>query len=166
MANNGGGAKFLGRNMPPRVQIEYEVEHFGAQEKVRLPFRMLTFTGLSGDSKKPLPSVEERDIEPIKIDTFDAYMTKVAPRVTLQVPSVLTEGEGQMLNVDMSFESIDDFSPTGIADKVDGLKQLYEARRTLADFLKQLEGNPNAEKLLADMLKDPELMKLLSPAAA
>jgi predicted component of type VI protein secretion system len=49
---------------------------------------------------------------------------------------------------------------------VDGLKQMYEARRTLADFLKQLEGNPNAEKLLADMLKDPELMKLLSPSAA
>ena len=32
--------KFIARNRAPRVQIEYDVEVYGAQKKINLPFVM------------------------------------------------------------------------------------------------------------------------------
>lgn len=36
----GSGQKFIARNRAPRVQIEYDVETYGAERKVQLPFVM------------------------------------------------------------------------------------------------------------------------------
>lgn len=46
------------------------------------------------------------------------------PRVAFAVNNTLT-GEGQLM-VDMTFESIEDFSPAAVAGKVDALKQLLD----------------------------------------
>ena len=40
--------KFIARNRAPRVQIEYDVELYGAQKKVELPFVMGVMADLSG----------------------------------------------------------------------------------------------------------------------
>ena len=47
------------------------------------------------------------------------------PRVAFQVPNTLT-GDGNMM-VDITFESMDDFSPAAVARKVDALSKLLEA---------------------------------------
>ena len=52
--------KFIGRNRAPRVQIEYDVELYGAQKKVQIPFVMGVMADLSGDAKEPLPGVDDR----------------------------------------------------------------------------------------------------------
>jgi len=49
--------KFIARNRAPRVQIEYDVELYGAQKKVQVPFVMGVMSDLSGDSKEPLPEL-------------------------------------------------------------------------------------------------------------
>ena len=105
--------KFISRNRAPRVQIEYDVELYGAEKKVQLPFVMGVMADLSGASKEPLPSVSERDMLEIDAENFDDRLKAMKPRVAFQVPNTLS-GEGN-LNVELTFESMDDFSPTAIA---------------------------------------------------
>jgi type VI secretion system protein ImpB len=154
--------KFIGRNRAPRVQIEYDVELYGAEKKVQLPFVMGVLSDLSGNPEVPLPPVAEREFLEIDVDNFDARMKAMKPRVALKVPNLLT-GEGN-LAVDITFETIEDFSPGAIAAKVDGLKQLLEARQQLANLLTYMDGKTGAETLIAKVIKDEALLKSLAAA--
>jgi type VI secretion system protein ImpB len=154
--------KFIGRNRAPRVQIEYDVELYGAEKKVQLPFVMGVLSDLSGNPAEPLPPVGEREFLEIDVDNFDARMKAMKPRVTLKSPNLLT-GEGN-LAVDLTFENMDDFSPGAIARKVDGLKELLEARQQLANLLTYMDGKTGAETLIAKVIKDEGLLKSLAAA--
>src|ERR671918_4384 len=119
------GQKFIGRNRAPRVQIEYDVEIYGAEKKVQLPFVMGVMADLSGKSEVEPGPVSDRRFLEIDVDNFDQRMRAIRPRVAFSVPNTLT-GEGNM-NVDISFESMDDFSPEAVARKVEPLPQLLES---------------------------------------
>jgi type VI secretion system protein ImpB len=152
--------KFIARNRAPRVQIEYDVETYGAQKKVELPFVMGVLSDLSGKPVEPLPPVAERKFLSIDVDNFDARMKAVKPRVAFQVPNTLT-GEGN-LAVDITFETLDDFSPAAVARKVEGLRQLLEARQQLANLITYMDGKTGAEELIAKVIKDDALLKSLA----
>ena len=155
--------KFIARNRAPRVQIEYDVELYGAQKKVQLPFVMGVMADLAGKPSEPLAPVADRKFLEIDVDNFDSRMKSMKPRVAFQVPNTLT-GEGN-LSVDLTFENMDDFSPAAIAQKVDGLKQLLEARNQLSNLVTYMDGKTNAEELVAKVLKDPALLQTLSSSA-
>lgn len=157
------GQKFVGRNRAPRVQIEYDVEVYGAQKKVQLPFVMGVLSDLSGKPVEPLPPVADREFQEIDVDNFDSRMKSIKPRVAFQVPNQLT-GEGN-LPVDLTFDSMDDFSPAHVARKVEPLRKLLEARQQLANLLTYMDGKTGAEELLARLLADPALLKSLSESA-
>src|ERR1700675_2117405 len=125
--------KFIARNRAPRVQIEYDVETYGAEKKVQLPFVVGVMSDLSGKPAEPLPAVADRKMLEIDVDNFDDRLKSIKPRVAFTVPNTLT-GQGN-LAVDITFESMDDFTPGAIAKKVDGLKQLLEARTQLSNLL-------------------------------
>ena len=154
--------KFIARNRAPRVQIEYDVELYGAEKKVELPFVMGVMADLSGKPADPLPSVDERKFLEIDVDNFDERMKAIKPRVAFQVPNTLT-GEGN-LNVELTFESMDDFSPAAVARKVDALNQLLTARNQLANLLTYMDGKSGAEDLVSKLLNDPALLKTLASA--
>jgi len=156
--------KFIARNRAPRVQIEYDVELYGAEKKVQLPFVMGVMSDLSGKPAEPLASVAERKFLDIDVDNFDARMKSMKPRVAFQVPNRLT-GEGNIA-VDITFESMDDFSPAAVAAKVEGLKQLLESRQQLANLVTYMDGKTGAEELIAKVVKDEALLKSLSAAKA
>jgi len=156
--------KFIARNRAPRVQIEYDVELFGAQKKVQLPFVMGVLADLSGKPADALPPVADRKFLEIDVDNFNDRMKAMKPRVAFQVPNTLT-GEGN-ISVDMTFESMDDFSPAAIAKKVDSLNKLLEARSQLSNLITYMDGKTGAEELLAKVLKDPALLQSLSAAPA
>jgi type VI secretion system protein ImpB len=152
--------KFIARNRAPRVQIEYDVELYGAEKKVQLPFVMGVVSDLSGKPSEPLPPVADRKFLDIDVDNFDARMKAMKPRVAFQVPNTLT-GEGN-LAVDITFDSMDDFSPAAVARKVDGLRQMLEAREQLANLVTYMDGKTGAEQLLAKVIKDEALLKSLA----
>jgi type VI secretion system protein ImpB len=154
--------KFIARNRAPRVQIEYDVEVYGAQKKVQIPFVMGVLADLTGDAKEPLPGVEERKFVNIDVDNFDERMKSMKPRVAISVPNTLT-GEGNM-QVDITFESMDDFSPAAVARKVGALNELLEARQQLSNLVTYMDGKTGAETLIAKVLKDPTLLKTLADA--
>jgi len=155
--------KFIGRNRAPRVQIEYDVELYGAQKKVQIPFVMGVMSDLSGDSKEPLPGVDERKFMAVDMDNFDERMKSMKPRVAITVPNTLT-GKGNM-QVDLTFESMEDFSPAAVARKVDSLNKLLEARSQLSNLLTYMDGKAGAEELISKVLNDPALLKSLAATA-
>jgi len=154
--------KFVARNRAPRVQIEYDVELYGAEKKIELPFVMGVMADLSGKPAEALPAVGDRKFLEIDADNFDDRLKACKPRVAFQVPNTLT-GEGN-LSVDITFESMDDFSPAAVARKVEGLNKLLQARTELANLLTYMDGKDGAEALIGKMLNDPDLMKSLSSA--
>lgn len=154
--------KFIARNRPPRVQIEYDLELGGAKKQVELPFVMGVMSDLAGKSNKVTP-VGQRQFTRVDVDNFDEYLEKTAPRVAFQVPNTLT-GEGN-LAVDVTFEKLEDFSPAAIAKKVEPLRKLLEARTQLANLLTYMDGKTDAEALLGKVLQDPAMLKSLSDQA-
>jgi len=154
--------KFIARNRAPRVQIEYDVELYGAQKKIQLPFVMGVMADLSGNPKEPLPQVVDRKFLEISNDNFDERLKAMKPRVAFQVPNTLT-GEGNVA-VDITFESMDDFSPAAIAKKVEALDKLLQARQQLSNLVTYMDGKTGAEELIAKVLKDPTLLQALASA--
>ncbi|HEY0061317.1 MAG TPA: type VI secretion system contractile sheath small subunit [Telluria sp.] len=154
--------KFIARNRAPRVQIEYDVEVYGAEKTVSLPFVMGVFSDLSGKPAEPLAPVAERKFLDIDSDNFDERLKSMKPRVAMQVPNTLT-GEGN-LPVDLTFESMDDFTPAAVARKVEVLSVLLDARTQLSNLLTYMDGKVGAEELIARLLREPALMQALSAA--
>ncbi|WP_299604744.1 type VI secretion system contractile sheath small subunit [uncultured Tateyamaria sp.] len=156
--------KFIARNRAPRVQIEYDVELYGAEKTIQLPFVMGVMADLSGKSEDPLPAVADRKFLEIDVDNFDDRMKSIKPRAAFAVPNTLT-GEGNIA-VDLTFERMDDFSPAAIANKVEPLKKLLEARTHLSNLGTYMDGKTGAEDLMAKVINDPALLKALTSAPA
>jgi type VI secretion system protein ImpB len=154
--------KFIARNRAPRVQIEYDVETYGSQKKVQLPFVMGVMADLSGKPAEPLAPVADRKFLEVDVDNFDDRMKAMKPRVAYMVPNTLT-GEGNIA-VDITFESMDDFSPAAVARKVDALNRLLEARTQLSNLLTYMDGKSGAEDLISKVLADPALLQTLAAA--
>ncbi len=154
--------KFIARNRAPRVQIEYDVELYGAEKKIQLPFVMGVLADLSGNPAEPQPAVAERKFLEVDVDNFDSRMKAMKPRVSFQIPNTLT-GEGN-LNVELTFENMDDFSPAAVARKVDALNKLLSARQQLSNLITYMDGKSGAEDLIAKVLNDPALLESLAAA--
>jgi type VI secretion system protein ImpB len=154
--------KFIARNRAPRVQIEYDVELYGAEKKIQLPFVMGVLADLSGKPAEALPAVADRKFLEIDVDNFDSRMKAMKPRVAFQVKNTLT-GEGN-INLELTFENMDDFSPAAIARKVDALNKLLEARQQLANLITYMDGKSGAEDLVSKLLQDSSLLKTLAAA--
>lgn len=154
--------KFIARNRAPRVQIEYDVELYGAEKKIQLPFVMGVLADLSGKPADPLAPVTDRKFLEVDVDNFDTRMKAMKPRVAFQVPNTLT-GEGN-ISVDITFDSMDDFSPAAVAKKVDALNKLLEARQQLSNLITYMDGKSGAEELIAKVVKDPALLQALAAA--
>ena len=152
--------KFIARNRAPRVQIEYDVELYGAEKKIEIPFVMGVMADLSGKPAEALPEIGNRKFLEIDVDNFDDRMKACKPRVAFQVPNTLT-GEGN-INVEMTFDSMDDFSPAAVAKKVDSLNKLLTTRTQLANLITYMDGKGGAEELIGKLLNDPALLQAIS----
>lgn len=159
---SGSSQKFIARNRAPRVQIEYDVELYGAQKKIQLPFIMGVMSDLAGKSEVPQPAVADRKFLEIDVDNFDDRLKSMAPRAAFVVPNTLT-GEGNVA-VDLTFESMDDFTPGAIARKVEPLRELLEAREQLSNLVTYMDGKSGAEELISNAIHDPALLKSLASA--
>jgi type VI secretion system protein ImpB len=160
--------KWVSRNRPPRVQIEYDVELGGAIEKKELPLVVGILSDLSGMPETPLPKIKDRRFVEIDRDNFTDVMSKISPRLELSVPNAIT-GEGNM-KVLLNFNSVDDFCPEPIVKQVPALARLLEARQQLRDLLAKLDGNDELDHLLEGIVANTEgleeLKKATEPPAA
>lgn len=154
--------KFIARNRAPRVQIEYDLELYGAEKKIALPFVMGVMADLSGNPSEPLPAIADRKFLDFNSENFDDRLKAIRPRVTMQVPNTLTK-EGN-LNLELTFESMADFSPAAVARKVPVLQQLLQARQQLSNLITYMDGKTGAEELVSKLLKDRSVLQALASA--
>jgi type VI secretion system protein ImpB len=150
--------KKVGRVRPPRVHITYDVQIGDAIEKRDLPFVVGVMADLSGLPEKPLPPIAKRKFVAIDRDNINDVMKKIGPRLAFKVPNRLTEDDTK-LNVELRFESMDDFQPAKIAQQVTPLRKLLELRNSLANLRSSLIGNDKLEGLLRDMMQNQELLQ-------
>lgn len=156
------GQRFIRENRAPRVHIEYEVETFGSRQKVELPFVMGVMSDLSGKSEVEKKALDKRDFQEFDIDNFDARMAAIAPRAAFAVDNTLT-GDGKV-GVDLTFKTMEDFSPGAVARNVPALAKLLETREQLNDLMLYMDGKDGAQELLDKVLHDPALASALAAA--
>jgi type VI secretion system protein ImpB len=150
--------KKVGRVRPPRVHITYDVEIGDAIAKRELPFVVGVLADLSGMPEKALPPVAKRKFVNIDRDNVNDVMKKIGPRLAFKVPNRLSEDDTK-LNVELRFESMDDFQPAKIAQQITPLRKLLELRSSLANLRSSLIGNEKLENLLQEMIQNQELLQ-------
>jgi type VI secretion system protein ImpB len=154
--------KFIARNRAPRVQIEYDVEVYGSEKRVQLPFVLGVLADLGGNAGQPPPALAQRRFLEIAADNFDDRLRGMKPGVALDVPDTLS-GEGR-LPVHVSFEALDDFSPAAIARNVPALRRLLDARTELSNLIAYMDGKSGAEELIARLIQDRPALEQLAAA--
>ena len=164
-------AKVIERNRAPRVQIAYDVEHYGSPTTIELPFVMGVMADLAGASETPEASkpVNERAFVDVDAGRFPKFMEALAPRVKARVRNTLPQAEGaerdEELALDLSFRSMGDFAPDKIAEQVPQLSELLKMRKQLEELLGFMDGRIDAEKRIAQLLNnEPLLSKIASQA--
>lgn len=163
MSSNSGGQKFIAHNRAPRVQIEYDVELYGNDRTIEIPFVNGVLADLSGHKTEALPPVADREFLEIDVDNFDDRMRAINPGVQVQVANELT-GEGY-IDLQLDFQRMDDFTPGAIARNIEPLRKLLEARNHLANLLTYMDGKRGAEQLVAHLLRDAALQSAVSERA-
>ena len=158
MAKDISSQKFIGRNNAPRVQIEYDVEIYGSQKKVELPFVTGVMTDLSGHRAAPLPSVEERQFLTFDQDNFDSRMRAIRPRLAFYVENILGDNPEELMDIELEFESMEDFEPGAIAARVPQMQKLLEARAHLTDLITYMDGKSSAEDVIRQLLEQPDFL--------
>lgn len=124
----------LKRVRPPRVNISYEVETGGAIEMKELPFVMGVLGDFTGQPTEPLEKLKDRKFTEVTLDNFDEVLASMKPHLAFSVDNTLSE-EGGKIGVNLTFESLDDFSPDQVAKQVKPLRELLELRQKLADLM-------------------------------
>lgn len=150
--------KKVGRVRPPRVQITYDVQVGDAIEKRDLPFVVGVLADLSGQPDQPLPAITKRKFVQVDRDNINDVMKKIGPRLAFKVPNRLSEDDTK-LNVELRFESMDDFQPAKVAEQITPLRKLLELRNSLANLRASLIGNEKLENLLQEVIQNQELLR-------
>ena len=145
----------IGRVRPPRVQITYDVEDGGASATRELPLIAGVVSDLSGDSQDPVEYAKRQFIE-VEQGGVDRLMKRIGPMLKFEVQSELTGEEDSRIAAHLRFDSLDDFSPMGVASQIPETAKLLEARRQLADLYGKMESNEKLEGILGEILADGE----------
>ncbi|MER0237079.1 type VI secretion system contractile sheath small subunit [Fulvimarina sp. MAC8] len=143
----------LERVRKPRVHIKYEVETEGATVVKELPFVVGVLGDFSGDPTEPLKPFGERNFVQIDRDNFDDVMRRMTPGLNLSVENTIAD-DGTDMEVQLRFNSMEDFEPGAIVEQVPALKALLEARNQLRDLMSKADRSEELEQLLEELLQN------------
>ncbi len=164
-------AKVIERNRSPRVQIAYDVEHYGSPTTIELPFVMAVTADLAGKSETREAMKPPADRQFVEVDAgrFPKFMEALAPRVKARVGNKLPGKDGEAKDeemfIDLSFKSMGDFAPDKVAEQVPELAELLKMRRQLEELLSYMDGKVNAEKRIAQLLNNEPLLAQVASEA-
>jgi type VI secretion system protein ImpB len=151
----------LDRVRAPRVHITYDVEIGDAIELKELPFVVGVLGDFSGKPDQPLPKLKDRKLVEIDRDNFDQVLAGMKPRLAYSVANKLAD-DGSKMNVELRFNSMDDFHPDNVVRQVEPLRKLVEARQRLSDLLSNMDGNDKLEELLQEVIQNSGAQQQLS----
>ena len=120
------------------------------------PMSILVLGDFSRRSGQDQGRLGERHLLPVDVDNFDDVIASVKPHLAFSVENKLSPESGTKLAIDLSFESLDDFSPEAVAKRVGPLKELLDLRTRLSDLRGSLQGNDKLEELLLEAVGNTE----------
>jgi type VI secretion system protein ImpB len=153
----------LSRVRAPRVHITYDVEVGDAIELKELPFVVGVLGDFSGKPDEPLPRMKDRKLIEIDRDNFDKVLAGMKPRLAFSVENKLAN-DGSKMNVELRFNSMEDFEPDQVVQQVDPLRKLIVARQRLSDLVSKMDGNDKLGELLQDVISNTGAQQQLSAA--
>ncbi len=147
----------LTRVRRPRVQITYQVETEGAVVEKSLPFVVGVLGDFYGNDKEPTQALKDRKFIEIDRDNFNDVIKNFSPAVLYQVANLMEPG-GSDLNVELTFQSMDDFEPINIISQIESLKNLLDTRNNLRDLATKVDRSDDLESILEQLLQNkPDL---------
>ena len=150
----------LDRVRAPRVHITYDVEIGDAIEMKEIPFVVGVLGDFSGKPEEPLPKLKDRKLVEIDRDNFNSVLAGISPRLAFKVDNKLTDDDTR-IPVELKFKSMDDFHPEQVANQVEPIRKLVEARTKLFELLGKLDGNDKLDDLLQEVIHNSDALKQL-----
>ncbi|CAN1483848.1 COG3516 Predicted component of the type VI protein secretion system [Burkholderiaceae bacterium] len=136
-----------------RINITYKPATGDAQAEVELPLKLLVvgdYTQRADD--RP---VEERAPINVDKDNFQEVLKAQKLSLDMSVPNRLqSENSDESLAVSMKFESLSDFEPDAIVEKIPELKSILELREALKSLKGPLGNVPDFRKKLQALVSD------------
>ena len=136
-----------------RINITYKPATGDAQAEVELPLKLLVvgdYTQRADD--RP---VEERAPINVDKDNFQEVLKAQKLSLNLSVPNRLQkEDSDDSLAVSLNFQSLADFEPDAIVEKIPELKSILELREALKSLKGPLGNIPDFRKKLQALVTD------------
>ncbi len=152
---SGSSQSRIGKVRPPRVQITYDVEDGGESASRELPLVAGVVSDLSGDSADPVKYTDRSFVE-VQQGGVNRLMKRVNPKLNLSVKDEISGKQNSEIAAQLEFNSLDDFSPMGVATQLSQTAKLLEARRQLSDLYGKVEANEKLDGILGDILADAD----------
>jgi type VI secretion system protein ImpB len=92
-------------------------------------------------------------------ENYDDILKRMNPQLSFAVENSMSDDETEMA-VDLSFESLSDFSPASIVKQVEPLQALMETRNKLRDLLTKVDRSDELESILEDVLSNTDNLEL------
>lgn len=140
----------LAKQRSPRVNITYDMEVGESREKKELPFVL----GVIGEFAKMDVPFKEREFVTVSKENFSSVMKGLYLSLAMNVENKLTDENG-FINVNLNFTSMKDFSPESIAQQIEPLRKLVEARGKLSDLKSRALSNERLREHL-ESIKEEE----------
>ncbi len=151
----------LKRIRPPRVHITYDVETGDGVEQKEIPFVVGVLSDLSGKPLEPLPPLKERKYVEVDRDNLNEVLAGTKPRLAFKVDNKIEEDAENRIGVELAFSNLDDFHPENVAQQVEPIRKLVEARKKLYNLMAKLDGNDKLEALLQDVISNTDKLEEL-----
>jgi len=137
-----------------RINLKLDLHTGGASKKTELPLKLMVAGDYSnGAEQRP---VSEREPVSVNKNNFDAVLAEFSPSVNLSVENTLA-GDGSEDNINLTFQSMKDFSPEQVTASIPQLKAMLAMRNLLRDLKANLLDNQTFRKSLEHILLDPAL---------
>lgn len=155
--------KKLTRTRKPRVHITYDVHIGDAIEMRELPFVVGVLADLSGNHPdRDLPELKNRKFVEINRDNFGDVMKRQKPSIAVKVPNKLSGKPDETLGVELTFESMKDFDPDRVVERIEPLKEMMEVRKRLKSLLAKATTSDEISGFLRDVLTSEEKRKAVA----
>lgn len=138
-----------------RINVKFVPATGGQQEEVELPLKMVVLGDFTGRADET--PLEERRSTEIDKNNFGDVLREMELERTIEVQDTLRDDDPDAtLNVNLKFESLQDFEPDAIVQKVPELKKLAELREALTALKGPLGNMPSFRKALGELVDNAD----------